>query len=381
VKKSWWRKPEELDEAQKRIISLPVDGRYLITGPPGSGKTNLLLLRAMFLSASGHKDVVFLTVGRTLKEFIATGVGEKGLIAADQIHTYRSWVMRYLGEHSPKFMKDKPTGSYEETRPLYSAELDRVSRLMPPLYDAVLIDEVQDLSAQELVSLARVSTRLMIAGDARQQIFGGGEGMEAASTLSLTHIALRYHYRIGRQICEAADAVFPPIHGAQPLIQTCNYNEKEFASSRRICKAANLDEQVDMALKEIRVQLQAFPGESIGVFVPTNAYIEKIRQRLLDSGIGPLIGFHENGLGSTREFDENKQIFVMTIHSAKGTEFRAVHILGAEALRGNTGSRKVVFTAITRAKTSLSVYYSGRVAGFIASAFAKPATPKIGELF
>src|ERR1700722_6690142 len=381
MKKSWWRKQAELDDAQQRVIDLPVDGRYLLTGPPGSGKTNLLLLRAMFLSGSGLKDVIFLTVGRTLKEFIATGVGEKGLVGAEQIFTYRSWVMRHLGEHAPRFMKTKPTGSYEETRPLYSAELDRVSKAMPALYDAILIDEVQDLSAQELISLARLSPRLMIAGDARQQIFGGGEGLEASSSLGLTHIALRYHYRIGRQICEAADSVFPPLDGVEPLIQTCNYNEQEFASSRQLHRAANLDAQIDIALKEIQVQLQAFPGDTIGIFVPTNAYIEKVRDRLSRSSVGSLIGFHEAGLGATREFDENKQIFVMTIHSAKGTEFRAVHLLGAEALRGNTGSRKVVFTAFTRAKTSLSVYYSGTVKGFIASAFALPATPKIGELF
>jgi len=87
VKKSWWRKQADLDEHQKRVVDLPTDGKYLLTGPPGSGKTNLLLLRAMYLSSASLKDVIFLTVGRTLKEFIATGVGAKGLLGTEQIDT------------------------------------------------------------------------------------------------------------------------------------------------------------------------------------------------------------------------------------------------------------------------------------------------------
>jgi superfamily I DNA and RNA helicase len=378
VKTSWWRKQTELDDDQKRVIDLPPNGRYLITGPPGSGKTNLLLLRAMFLSGSGLKDVIFLTVGRTLKEFIATGVGGKGLLAADQIFTFRTWVMKYLGEHSRPFMNNPPAGSYDETRVQYAAELDRVSRKMPPIYNAILIDEVQDLNQQELASVARLSTRLMVAGDARQQIYSGGEGLESAQTLCLEHIRLRYHYRIGRKICEAADSVYPPLVGTEPLSQTCNYDENEFASSRQIFAASSLDDQVDLAIKEIQVQLKAFPGDSIGIFLPNNAYIANIRDRLLGSAIGSLVSIHDN---TDRAFEEDKQIYVMTIHSAKGTEFRAIHLLGAEAIRGNAGTRKIVFTAFTRAKTSLSVYYTGRVSPFIAAAFTQPSTPALEDLF
>lgn len=379
MKTSWWRKSDELDDDQREIIVLPVDGRYLLTGPPGSGKTNLLLLRAMFLSGTGLKDVIFITVGRTLKEFIATGVGGKGLLASEQIFTFRTWVMKFLGEHSSRFMTSPPAGTYAETQALYAAELDRVSSTMPPIYNAIVIDEVQDLTKEELTSLARLSNRLMVAGDSRQQIFGGGEGLEAAVSLNFDHKQLRYHYRIGRRICEAADAVYPPLPGGAPLIQTCNYDENQFASSRQIVTASSLEDQVDLAIREIQVQLKAFPGESIGIFVPNNAYLANIRERISESPVGGLSMFHDN---SQRAFDEDKQIYVMTVHSAKGTEFRAVHVIGAEALKGSTtGSRKMVFTAFTRAKTSLSVYYTKRVEPFIAAAFATRDTPKVEELF
>jgi len=43
---AWWVGSSELDSDQRTIISLPPDNSVLVTGPPGSGKTNLLLLRA-----------------------------------------------------------------------------------------------------------------------------------------------------------------------------------------------------------------------------------------------------------------------------------------------------------------------------------------------
>jgi superfamily I DNA/RNA helicase len=252
---------------------------------------------------------------------------------------------------------------------------------MSALYDAIVIDEVQDLTDQELRCLARLSVRLMVAGDTRQQIYSGGAGVDAAIALGFKHVELRYHYRIGHRICEVADSVYPPPPGTHPLSQTCNYDEKEFASSVQLHRVPSLQEQVELALREIRVQLRAFPGESIGIFVPENKYIDKIREQLMESDVGNLVAFHESKPGASRSFDEARRIYVMTVHSAKGTEFRAVHVLAAEGLKGSMGTRKVVFTAFTRAKTSLSVYYTGKVSAFIASAFAKPTTPKLEELF
>ena len=69
----WWREPDDLDDAQQRIVALPSDGRYLITGKPGSGKTNLLVLRAAYLIRAGHADIKILTWGRVIREFIASG--------------------------------------------------------------------------------------------------------------------------------------------------------------------------------------------------------------------------------------------------------------------------------------------------------------------
>lgn len=375
MRKSWWKKESELDNAQKKAVGLPRDGRYLLIGPPGSGKTNLLLLRAMFLSSAGLKDILFVTVGRSLQEFIVTGIGTNGLLDTKQIQTYRAWTMRHLAEHSPKFMKNPPTGDYDAKRSAYVAELERVNSKLSAIYNAILVDEAQDLSDLEFRTLIRLTKRMMVAGDDRQQILAGGEGIETATELGFTEIPLELHYRIGRRICEVADSVLPPKDGAKPLLQTCNYDEKAMPSTATLNIADSFESQLANVLKNIRVQLRAFPDEAIGVLLPRNNLFPEVRNFFESSDIADLVAFHEQQ--GERQFSEEKRIYVTVIHSAKGTEFRAVHILRAELLR----NRKLAFTAFTRAKTSLVVHYTGRISKFIEGAFAVPSTPKISELF
>ena len=76
MSETWWIKPEELDEDQKRIVSLPLDKNYLVLGPPGSGKTNLLLLRASHLYKGGYPDIAILLFSRKLQEFVASGASK-----------------------------------------------------------------------------------------------------------------------------------------------------------------------------------------------------------------------------------------------------------------------------------------------------------------
>ena len=54
---TWWRSADQLDTDQAELISLPLGGSHLIVGPPGSGKTNILLLRATYLTRAGQSNI------------------------------------------------------------------------------------------------------------------------------------------------------------------------------------------------------------------------------------------------------------------------------------------------------------------------------------
>ena len=67
----WWAKKEQLDEYQLALIEgLPLRESYLILGPPGSGKTNVLLRRAQFVRGQDMPNVLVLTFTRPLTEFL-----------------------------------------------------------------------------------------------------------------------------------------------------------------------------------------------------------------------------------------------------------------------------------------------------------------------
>ncbi len=52
MEETWWVEEGQLDDDQRKVAELKSKGSYLIKGPPGSGKTNLLLLRAKYLTLS-----------------------------------------------------------------------------------------------------------------------------------------------------------------------------------------------------------------------------------------------------------------------------------------------------------------------------------------
>ena len=70
---TWWREFGDLDEDQRRVIGLPPEGSFLVKGPPGSGKTNLLILRANYLANAEHPHLAVVVFTRSLQEFIRGG--------------------------------------------------------------------------------------------------------------------------------------------------------------------------------------------------------------------------------------------------------------------------------------------------------------------
>jgi len=73
MKGAWWVGKDDLDDDQRKIITLPPDSSFMTIGPPGSGKTNLLVLRANYLFLAGIKNIQIIVFTRALCDFIAFG--------------------------------------------------------------------------------------------------------------------------------------------------------------------------------------------------------------------------------------------------------------------------------------------------------------------
>ena len=59
---------ERLSQEQDEVCALPTDGRYLVSGPPGTGKTVIALYRSQIITATDRK-VSLLTWSRVLEMY------------------------------------------------------------------------------------------------------------------------------------------------------------------------------------------------------------------------------------------------------------------------------------------------------------------------
>ncbi len=375
---NWWREPEELDEYQREVAALPLDGAYLISGQPGSGKTNLLILRGRFLSLAGSTDLKVVTWTRLIREFIATG-NSKHELSDDQLQTFLAWgveALRVIGKEvelpENDFLK-----MIEELVKLLQADRSELRK-----YQGFLLDEVQDYSAEMIGLFASLSKRLFFVGDDNQRIYRNVGGIKAVRDLVNKEVKLPFHYRNGIRICLVAENLL----GDSSLVNTSRYDETRYPSSVSLEKFESVEKQVDSLVTSIKLQMRAYPGQLIGVLVPFRDERREVIERLRGSEIGKFCQYQVRQ-EQYSTFDPEKPVVVCSVHGAKGLEFRAVHLVALEGFSSLGGNRKALaYMAVTRAKTSLKGYYTGSVEHMIAAAFkagldSKENPPVLEDLF
>src|SRR5437016_5056953 len=139
MSKTWWLDPGELNEEQEPIINLPIGDSYLITGPPGSGKTNLVLLRANYLYLSAIQNIEVVVFTRTLREFIASGGGQYDFPVA-KVKTGIKFLERLLHRYGvpltlPDTFPERRVYLLEETQKLVA------DKNLADLFETILLDE------------------------------------------------------------------------------------------------------------------------------------------------------------------------------------------------------------------------------------------------
>lgn len=166
---TWWTRPEQLDKYEAAVVSLSDHEDHLVVGPPGSGKTNLLVLRAAHLYASGIRNIVVLMFCRVLREFLLAG-SSKYELPSNRFQTYLGWGKRLVDENELNF---KDSGEFEDVRRKLLTALTDLAALQRTenMFDCILLDEAQDYTAAEIKVISSFARRLFAVGDDRQRIY------------------------------------------------------------------------------------------------------------------------------------------------------------------------------------------------------------------
>ncbi|SDQ24731.1 UvrD-helicase domain-containing protein [Pseudoxanthomonas sp. CF125] len=377
---SWWRKEDDLDDDQKAFILLPAVGRLMLEGPPGSGKTNLLLLRAQFIAGEGEKNVLIVTYTKSLADFMRSGVAGKGLIEGDQVRTFHSWANEHIRMYLGVQLVADGADFNEETRAQALKLLREANTKLPStkLFSGIFVDEAQDFSADELECLLILSDKICVCGDIRQGLYRK-DGLAIADRMGLDRCTLKKHYRTGQRIAEVADRILAPATGEQALAATANYDETIFGKpSARLHVLPDRDAQFKKMYELITVQLDAFKDDAIGILCVRKTTPMEVYEQFVGTPLEDKVCVH--GAGGT--FGGERNIHIMTVNAAKGAEFRAVHLYGSEDFKKfPMNRRELAYTAVTRAKTALNAYRTGPTSSVIESAFAEPTHMNLKKLF
>jgi superfamily I DNA/RNA helicase len=181
-----------LSEQQERIIALPTDGNQMVTGPPGSGKTVLLLHRADELLRNHNispRQLRVLVFTNVLRAYIGAGADSLSL-PFEIIQSFYSWVFQ-LGEREglPKSKAAKLEDKCKETLETVAEHYE--TEQLAPILDAVLVDEGQDLPLDAYRLLRKAARHVTVFADSTQKLYAEGTDVtDAASALGISRGAI-----------------------------------------------------------------------------------------------------------------------------------------------------------------------------------------------
>lgn len=367
---TWWLDITDLDEDQKDVIALPPNGNYLILGPPGSGKTNLLLIRAEYLIRTDRPYLYVLMFNDPLHDFVVRG-GVHYDVPRAKIRKMLSWEIVLLRENGVEF-DDIPEEDLQEKR---KALAERVLELLhnnPKLekhIECLLVDEVQDCIPEEIEVFFSCAKNVCFAGDNRQRIFSTKSVIPDLEK-RVKVIELKTHYRIGHEICRVADVVGKAA-GLSPIEGDCNYKGPE--AKVHFVECPDDGDQVKRIIAALKIQQTAFPDELLAVAGPRVADRDFLREELEKSELSPFILPHRKSGGD----DPTQNIYIAHLREIKGLEFRTIHLARMQHLyKLGQNQKRIAYTAITRAKTTVSIYFTGTIPGYLEQARVAIEAPK-----
>lgn len=384
----WWASKDQLDADQMRLIErLPLRDNHLVLGPPGSGKTNVLLRRAQYVRSQGMPNVLVLSFTRALTEFVKTGCYDaqnREIFPRNLVSTIEGWT-RFLYKEHNRPLPDAENMKFGERKAyIASAALDLVKQNKLPQFEAIFVDEAQDLLNEEVELLRAWTSTLFLVGDDRQKIWANAAGLDAVrgQIEDLNEERLTTHYRLAEELCEMADRIQTAESG-QALMTNSQYRGPKpgkIKPNGPMTRAAQIAKAADRIHDQLRVYEDLIlQGDRIGIMVP------RVEDRLLVlrafEGDERLAGKSQiirarSGNDDDRDynpaFDPARPISILTEKSSKGLEFRAAHWLFCDEDQ-QYRTAETYYTLVTRPKTRLDLYFSFDLPMTLAKAYSPPA--------
>jgi superfamily I DNA/RNA helicase len=350
----WLIPRDELTPDQIRAVELRTNEHNVILGAPGSGKTQILLHRARYLSdelgVAPERFHIFVFTN-VLKKYIQSALVELGF-PDECVTTLDDWCAQiYKHEIRPSLPWDAEhrCPDYATVRRAVSV---RVQGRRP--YDFVLVDEGQDLDPDAFALIKGLAPHVTVAMDHKQQIYEQGSGeAEIIRALGLRRGNLTlldafrccpYIVRVAAEFIEGAaerEAFLNQSRTAQTEIQT-----------PLLYEAADFDDERARLIEVLRER--QLVDRSIAILFTKNNLVEGFAKGLREEGIP--VETRKSGLDFSNAVPK-----ILTMYSAKGLTFESVLMprLVRKSFPGTMAkwANRLLYVGVTRATKWL--YLSG----------------------
>jgi len=285
---SIWLLPRlDLTPEQLRVVEMSPNEHRVILGPPGSGKTQVLIHRADYLAGTynlkpdQYRVFVFTNV---VKEYIKSGIQFLGL-PEEVVSTFDHWCRLVYEEYISKRLPRKNRGiNFGEIRSTVFKLLREKSELQKKL-SFVLVDEGQDLTPQVYEILSLATQHITVFVDPQQKIFENG----ASESFILDKLGLRKcnasllgAYRNAPYVAQLASYFIDDDQKREQYLAQVN-TEQKIREMPLFYVAPDFQKEMDR-LAEIISQRQVM-NERIGIIVPTNKQLHGFAKGLDERGV------------------------------------------------------------------------------------------------
>jgi hypothetical protein len=369
-----------LDEAQARLALLLGPGHQIIKGPPGCGKTLVLVHRCCQLRRYQPKirkillvcfNIALVSYLKRLIQERAIGTGEGGI----QVCHFFDLCSRVLGE-TVRF--ENESAEYYEL--VTQETLDRIaagkSHVEP--FDAVLVDEGQDfddLMLRVVLALLKPGGDFVLSLDSYQDLYMRRPSWKSAGIKA----GGRAHYL--KRVYRNTKAIFdftqrfigerPREKGQLALLPEGISFEGE---APEILKFENAGEVERFLIEDLKACVQGgqYKRSETAILYDDKVYgpdrfsydNRALPMRLLRSleGAGIPSTWVSQDVRSKEMYDvTTDRVSLISIHSSKGLDFDLVYLVGLDHIHRTEETRQnlvpLVYVAMTRAKCRLVIPY------------------------
>jgi hypothetical protein len=371
---------QALDEIQARLALRLKPGHQIIKGPPGSGKTLILVHRCYHLYNYNPrvKTILLTCYNIALIGYLKRLIHEKGLgIGTNGVEVCHFYELcaKVLGE--PIHYENEESEYYElVTQEALESILSGNSRIGP--FDAILIDEGQDFDGEMLKLMLNLLTPggdLIISLDSYQDLYKRTFSWKSVGIKASGRT--RYLKRVYRNTVEIFDSTQRFI-GETPRIDkqlALLPNDFAFHGDSPEFLQFQSQEEIEAFLTEDMkrcLEGEGYKKSEIAVIYDDKVYGPsrfaydnralpmRILSKLETSGI-PAVWVSQD-VRSKEMYDiTTDRVSLISIHSSKGLDFELVYLVGVDHIRPAEDTKEafipLVYVGMTRAKYRLVIPY------------------------